>query len=123
MTSEKLLILVVEDEPLLRYFATDVLEEGGFSVAEATNAASALKILEGRRDVRVLFTDIQMPGAFDGMELAREVHLRWPHILLMITSGRKRPTAAEIPDDGRFLAKPYRSTELVGQMNELLHRA
>jgi CheY-like chemotaxis protein len=120
MTREKPLILVVEDEPLLRLNATDVLEEAGFSVTEANNAETALELLEGRRDVQVLFTDIHMPGAFNGLELARRVHRRWPHILLMITSGRERPRASEIPDDGRFLAKPYRHAELVGRVNELL---
>src|SRR5277367_1946469 len=119
MTSAKPLILVVEDEPLLRFNATDALEEAGFSVTEANNAETALEVLEARRDVRMLFTDVHMPGSFDGMELARQVHRRWPHILLMITSGRERPSA-EIPDNGRFIAKPYRHKELVGRVNELL---
>ena len=105
MTSAKPLILVVEDEPLLRFNAADALEEAGFSVTEANNAETALELLEARRDVQMLFTDVHMPGSFDGMELARQVHRRWPHILLMITSGRERPRASEIPDDGRFLAK------------------
>jgi CheY-like chemotaxis protein len=123
MAREKPLILVVEDEPLLRLNATDVLEEAGFSVTEANNAETALELLEVRRDVQVLFTDIHMPGAFNGLELAQQVHRRWPHILLMITSGRERPRASEIPDDGRFLAKPYRHAELVGRVNELLRGA
>ena len=118
MTSAKPLILVVEDEPLLRFNAADALEEAGFSVTEANNAETALEVPEARRDVRMLFTDVHMLGSFDGMELARQVHRRWPHILLMITSGRERPNAAEIPD-----AKPYRHSELVGRANELLRRA
>jgi hypothetical protein len=48
-----------------------------------------------------------MPGKLDGMELASQVHVRWPNVLLVITSGQKRPTRAEFPDDGRFAAKPY----------------
>jgi CheY-like chemotaxis protein len=123
MTREKPLILVVEDEPLLRLNATDVLEEAGYSVTEANNAETALELLEVRRDVQVLFTDIHMPGAFNGLELARRVHRRWPHVLLMITSGRERPRASDIPEDGRFLAKPYRHAELVGRVNELLRGA
>ena len=123
MTSAKPLILVVEDEPVLRFNAADALEEAGFSVTEANNAETALEVPEARRDVRMLFTDVHMPGSFDGMELAQPVHRRWPHILLMITSGRERPDAAEIPDNGRFIAKPYRHKELVGRVNELLRRA
>jgi CheY-like chemotaxis protein len=116
------LILVVDDEELLRLHAADLLEEHGFRVVEARNAAAALKVLESRDDVRLLFTDIQMPGALDGMDLAREVHQRWPNILLVITSGQKKPTEDEIPDHGRFVAKPYRAAELLGQVADMIHK-
>jgi CheY-like chemotaxis protein len=122
MSDNKPVILVVEDEPLLRFHAADVLEDEGFAVAEAADADAALEVLEQRSDVQLLFTDVQMPGRLDGMALVRHVHERWPHILLVITSGRARPGISEIPDAGRFLAKPYRPLELVAQMNELLHR-
>ena len=117
----KAAILVVEDEALIRLWAADLLEENGFSVLEAKDADAALKVLEARPDVKLLFTDVQMPGSLNGMELASEVHARWPHILLVITSGRDRPARAEIPDDGRFVAKPYSAEELLGQVNDLLH--
>jgi DNA-binding NtrC family response regulator len=110
----------VEDEELLRLFAADLLEEHGFRVVEARNAAAALKVLEARDDVRLLFTDIQMPGTLDGMDLAREVHQRWPRVLLVITSGQKKPT--EMPDHGRFVAKPYRAKELLGQVDDMIHK-
>jgi len=113
-------ILVVDDEELLRLHAADLLEENGYSVVEAANAQAALKALETRPEVRLLFTGIQMPGPIDGMELARLVHERWPHILLVITSGRERPNQTEIPDDGRFIVKPYRAAELLEQVNEML---
>src|SRR5271156_1842351 len=114
------LILVVEDEALLRLHAADLLEEHGFRVLEARNAAAALKVLESRDDVRLLFTDIQMPGALDGMDLAREVHQRWPGVLLVITSGQKKPAEADIPDHGRFVAKPHSAAELLGQVDEMI---
>jgi two-component system, response regulator PdtaR len=116
-------ILVVEDEALIRIWATDLLEENGFSVLEAKDADAALKLLQSRHDVKLLFTDVQMPGSLNGMELAREVHSRWPHILLVITSGRERPTRAEIPDDGRFVAKPYSGEELLGQIKDLIYKS
>ena len=118
----KAAILVVEDEALIRLWAADLLEENGFSVLEAKDADAALKVLESRPDVKLLFTDVQMPGSLNGMELAREVHARWPHILLVITSGRDRPARAEIPDDGRFVAKPYSAEELLVQVKDLLHK-
>ena len=116
------LILVVEDEELLRLFAADLLEEHGFRVVEARNAAAALKVLEARDDVRLLFTDIQMPGTLDGMDLAREVHQRWPRVLLVITSCQKKHTEEEMPDHGRFVAKPYRAKELLGQVDDMIHK-
>ena len=118
----KAAILVVEDEALIRIWAADLLEEDGFSVLEAKDADAALKVLEARPDVKLLLTDVQMPGSLNGMELASEVHARWPHILLVITSGRDRPARAEIPDDGRFVAKPYSAEELLVQVKDLLHK-
>ncbi len=115
-------VLVVDDEEMLRMHAADLLEEKGFLVVEAENAAAALEVFKTRDDVRLLFTDVQMPGAMDGMDLAREVHQRWPNVLLVITSGQTRPSRAEIPDDGRFVAKPYRAAELLDQINDLIHK-
>ena len=115
-------ILVVDDEELLRLNAADLLEENGYSVVEAANAEDALRMLERRPDVRLLFTDIQMPGRIDGIELARLVHERWPHILLVMTSAQQQPSQADIPDEGRFIAKPYRARELLGQVNKMLTR-
>jgi two-component system, response regulator PdtaR len=79
--NSKSAILVVEDEALIRIWAAGLLEENGFSVLEANDADAALKVLESRPDVKLLFTDVQMPGSLNGMELAREVHARWPHVL------------------------------------------
>jgi two-component system, response regulator PdtaR len=120
MDQAKPTILVVEDDELLRMVAADMLAENGFGVVEAANADAALKLLETRDDVRLLFSDIQMPGSCDGMDLARQVHARWPNILLVITSGQIKPTEAEIPDHGHFIAKPYRANELLGEVNEMM---
>src|SRR6202034_4107914 len=102
--------------------AAGLLEDHGFRVVEAENADAALKLLETRDDVRLLFTDIQMPGSCDGMDLARQVHALWPRILLVITSGQVRPDQAEIPDDGRFVAKPYQANDLLTEVDDLLSK-
>jgi two-component system, response regulator PdtaR len=117
------LAVVVDDEELLRMYAAGLLEEHGFKVLEAENATTALQILEVHPDVRLLFTDIQMPGGLDGMNLAREVHARWPNILLVIASGQSMPPRAEIPDDGRFIRKPYGAVELFGQVDDLMRKS
>jgi two-component system, response regulator PdtaR len=123
MGQAKPVILVVEDDALLRMAASGLLEESGFGVVEAANADAALKVLDTRDDVRLLFTDIQMPGSCDGMDLARQVHVRWPNILLVITSGQVKPAEAEIPDHGHFIGKPYRANELLGEVNEMISKA
>ncbi|MDB5452790.1 MAG: response regulator receiver [Caulobacteraceae bacterium] len=118
--SNQPLVLVVEDEPFVRMIAAEGLEDAGFEVLEADSADAALRILNSRSDVRVLFTDINMPGSVDGVELARLVHERWPELRIVITSGREQPAAAEIPDDGRFVPKPYRPREVAHVIEELI---
>ena|SRR5436190_12151091 len=114
------LVLVVEDEPLVRMIATEGLEYEGFPVIEAASADDALAILSSRDDVGVLFTDVNMPGKIDGVELARMVHERWPALRIVITSGRDVVERAAIPDDGRFVAKPYRTGEVARIIEELV---
>jgi len=93
-------------------------------VLEAANADVALVVLEAHSDeVQVQFTDVHMPGSMDGMELAEQVHARWPHVRLLISSGYARPQPEEIPDDGSFVPKPYHAATIVTQINELVHRA
>src|ERR687894_1219082 len=100
-------VLLVEDEPLVRMCAADILEDEGFEVVEAATAPAALKILEKRDDVTAVFTDIDMPGGMNGLELAGIVCARWPHIALVVTSGVFRVGADKLPGDGVFLGKPY----------------
>ena len=114
------LVLLIEDEPKIRRFLRAGFEINGFSVLEAENAAAALRVLEALHDVRLLFADIQMPGALNGMDLAREVHARWPNVLLVVASGPTRLSRAEITDDGRFIGKPYGAAELLTEVDDLM---
>src|SRR6478736_5887017 len=124
LTEDAPVVLLVEDEPLVRMTAADELEEAGFHVLEAANADVAMAVLEARSDeIQVLFTDVHMPGSMDGMELAEQVHARWPHVRLLISSGYARPGPDEIPDAGRFVPKPYHAATVVRQIHELVHMA
>jgi DNA-binding NtrC family response regulator len=112
-------VLVVEDEPLIRMNAVDMLGEAGFAVLEAANADAALGLLEARaHEIAALFTDIRMPGSMDGMALVALVAERWPDIRPFVTSGHTALRDADIPDHGRFLAKPYRSAQLTAVIGE-----
>ncbi len=113
-------VLIVEDEPLVRMLGTDVLEDAGFAVVEAVDAREALEQLEAHPEVDILFTDVQMPGEMDGVALARAVHDRRPDVRLVIASGRVRLAPGDIPDSGRFVPKPYRPDELVGIMRDVM---
>lgn len=117
------LIFVVEDQGLLRLAAVDLLQEAGFDTIEAGSADAALEIMKARwREVRVLFTDIQMPGRLDGVDLAEEVHRCWPDVLLLVTSGGVRLSDEDIPDHGKFLPKPYRGSTLIAQVRHMIER-
>ena len=119
--SEPPLALVVDNE-LLRLYAGGLLADHGFEVVEAASAKAALKVMQTHDGVRLLFTDIQMPGR-DGLDLAREVHARWPNVLLVITSGQMKPAPSDIPDDGRFVAKPFRAKDLFGEVDDLRRKS
>lgn len=108
--SLKPFVLVVEDETMIRWIAIEGLEDAGYQVLDAANAQDALAILGSRSDVGVLFTDVNMPGRLDGLQLAELVHAKWPDISLIVTSARGLDRA--VPDDGDFLSKPYSVEEI-----------
>jgi CheY-like chemotaxis protein len=117
--SNKPVVLIVEDELLLRMDAADMVKAAGFEVVEAANADEAIEILETRFDITVVFTDIQMPGSMDGLKLARAVKGRWPPIKIVATSGQLQVGENDLPEGGRFLPKPYSPTQITGVLREL----
>lgn len=100
--------------------AVEMLEQAGFGVIEARNAHEAMEILEKRGDVRAVFTDINMPGTWDGMRLARMIRDRWPPIHLVVTSGLVSPGVGDLPTGGRFIRKPYDPAHVIATLRELL---
>ncbi|WP_375414747.1 response regulator [uncultured Bradyrhizobium sp.] len=112
-------VLIVEDEFLLRMNARDLIQAAGFNVVEAANADEAIEILESRRDITVVFTDIQMPGSMDGLKLAQAIRGRWPPIKIIATSGHVSVTQEDLPEGGRFLPKPYSPVEIISMLREL----
>ena len=118
--AQKAVVLVVEDEAIIRMGAVEMLEEAGFEVVEAGNAHEAVSILERRSDVCAIFTDINMPGTMDGMRLARMVRGRWPPIHLIVTSGLMSPNDDDLPPGGKFIRKPYDPKHVIATLRELL---
>lgn len=113
------IVLVVEDEPILRMSAVDMVEDAGFEAIEATDATHAVKILESRTDIRIVFTDIDMPRGIDGMELAAAIRNRWPPIHIILTSGHFAARDVRLPADAVFFAKPYEDRRVVQEMRRM----
>ena len=113
-------VLVVEDEMLLRMRAVDMVEDAGYTSLEAVDADAALAILESRSDIALLFTDIQMPGTMDGLKLAHAVHQRWPPIKIILVSGQLRLANIDIPPHSRFFGKPLEANEMIAEMQDMI---
>jgi two-component system, response regulator PdtaR len=113
------IVLVVEDEALLRLLVVEILEEAGFEVIEACTADDAVSLLMQRPDIRVVFTDVNMPGCLDGFQLARHVQDHYCGVGVIIGSGKCRPNPEDLPPETIFLAKPYSTSALIHQVKRL----
>lgn len=122
LTPERPTVLLVEDEVLIRLMTAEELRNQGMQVIEASNADEALRILESSQPVRLLFTDIRMPGRMDGIALARLAHARYPQLKLIITSGQQpEGHIREIAD--ALIFKPYDLRRVVEQVESLLAKS
>ncbi|RXD05243.1 response regulator [Sphingomonas sp. UV9] len=108
----KSVVLVVDDDPLVRVHSLFALEDAGYEVVEAGNAADALACLEERPDIGALFTDIRMPGSLDGVGLANVVHERRPDIAILVTSGLEDGADRALPATANFVRKPYTGAQI-----------
>ncbi len=118
--SEQVAVLVVEDEFLIRLDIVDQLEREGFEVFEAADADAAIVMLETFNQIRLVFTDIDMPGSMDGLKLAAAVRDRWPPVKIIVTSGRRMVEITDMPDGSVFFSKPYHHAAVMASMRSLL---
>jgi CheY-like chemotaxis protein len=116
-------ILVVDDEALLRMLATEHFEEAGFEVIEAENGAAALAALRARPDIQAVFTDVHMPGCPDGFALAHMAREASPTCAIVVVSGRAAPEGAELAEGVRFVTKPYWGSEIVSLISGMIGHA
>jgi len=118
--TDQIAVLVVEDEPLILLDIVFQLEAEGFKTYEATNADAAIALLNAHTDIRLIFTDIDMPGTMDGLKLAAAVRHRWPPVKIIITSGRHVLNLTDVPDGSAFFKKPYDHAVIARSMREML---
>ena len=116
-------VLIVEDEMMLRMSAVDMVEDAGYTPLEALDAAEAVAILESRSDVALICTDIQMPGQMDGVGLAHAVHRRWPAIKIIVVSGQLKLQNLDLPPRSRFIGKPLNAGEVIAEMRDMIGHA
>jgi CheY-like chemotaxis protein len=119
---KRTVVLVVEDEPLILMNAVDIVEDADFEAVEATDAGEAIRILATRDDIQVVFTDIYMPGAVDGLKLARAVRRRWPPVQFIVASGHIKVTQSELPHGSYFFSKPYLPSQIINALREICAR-
>jgi CheY-like chemotaxis protein len=116
-------ILVVEDDPIIRMGALELVAEAGFAAIEAGNADEAIRILEARSDIHLVFTDVGMPGTMDGIKLTHYIRRHWPLVKLIVASGKAIVEQSHLPTGARFFPKPYSETTIVGAMIAMLSDA
>lgn len=113
-------LLVVDDEVLVRMLACDILADGGYHCLEAVNAQEALVLIDARPDIALMFTDVDMPGEINGAGLAHLVAMRAPTVKILVTSGAAMLKASDLPAGARFIQKPYTPSQLLDQIGEML---
>jgi DNA-binding NtrC family response regulator len=116
----KPVVLVVEDDPLQMMIAGDLVEDAGLTPIFAENADEAIVALESRDDIRIVLTDVDMPGSMDGLRLAAVVRNRWPPIQLVVVSGHMLIEHAQLPERSRFFNKPYAPDKMIGALRSLV---
>ena len=114
------MILVVEDEAIVRVGLTMSLSEAGFDVVEVSNADDAIEVLSATPDIAVMVTDVEMAGSMDGSKLAHVVRDRWPPVHIFVVSGYHRVAELDLPERSQFFAKPYDTQRVIQSIRELL---
>ena len=120
MGGNSITVLVVEDEALVRMDIGLLLDDEGFQVLEASNADDAISLPDAHPEVRLMFTDIDMPGSMDGLKLAAAVRDRWPPVKIIVTSGHRHMSDDTLPVVGRFFSKPYDPSRVIHAIREMI---
>jgi CheY-like chemotaxis protein len=120
MKNGKAVVLIVEDSSIILMGAVDLVQSAGYEAVEAQNADEAIRILESRNDIDLVFTDVQMPGTMDGIKLSHYIRDRWPPVRIMVASGLAILEESSLPTGSRFFAKPYNDTAITEMMAQML---
>jgi CheY-like chemotaxis protein len=120
MKNGKAVVLVVEDSAIIRMAALELVVSAGYEALEASDADEAIRILESRDDIDLVFTDVQMPGTMDGIKLSHHIRNRWPPVRLIVASGNAILEESSLPGGSAFFSKPYNDHAITDAMARLL---
>ena len=120
MNQGKHVVLVVEDSPIIRMGAVELVLSAGYEALQARDADEAIRILESRSEIDLVFTDVQMPGTMDGIRLSHYIRERWPPVKLILASGNAILEESSLPTGAGFFPKPYLDNAIVEAMARLL---
>lgn len=120
MAQKATTVIVVEDETIVRMDIAMSLQDEGFIVLEASNADDAIRLLDAHPEIRLMFTDIDMPGSMDGLNLAEAVCDRWPPVKIIVASGHRQLSDELLPIEGKFFGKPYDHARVISAVREML---
>jgi two-component system, response regulator PdtaR len=120
MSERKPVVLVVEDDPIIRMVTTSFVSDAGFEAVEADSADEAIRILKARSDIHLVFTDIGLPGTMDGLKLAHFIATRWPPVKLVVASGMMIVEQGQLPAGAKFFPKPYHHSAITKALTEML---
>lgn len=120
MNKGKAVVLVVEDDMIIRLGAVDLVLSAGYEALEAGDADEAIRILESRDDIDLVFTDVQMPGTMDGFKLSHYIRDRWPPVKLIVASGAAILEESSFPGGCRFFSKPYDDNTIIKVMAAMI---
>jgi two-component system, response regulator PdtaR len=123
MSHHTTVVLVVEDNALIRGGVLASVAAAGFVALEAGSADEAIRILEARPDIHLVFTDVGMPGAMDGIKLSHYIRHRWPPVKLIVTSGKFTVDESHLPKGAMFFPKPYDESAIIEAMIGMLSKA
>lgn len=120
MNNGTAVVLVVEDDALIRMGAVDLVLSAGYEALEARDADEAIRILESRSDIDLVFTDVQMPGTMDGIKLSHYIRERWPPVKIVVASGMAILEESSLPEGSQFFSKPYNDHAIADTMARML---
>ena len=117
--ADRLPVLVIEDEPVLRLYVLDMVEEAGFEPVAVTSVADAIRILEERPDILIVYMDLDMPGGVRGIEIAAAIRDRWPPIEIILTAAFLTRDDIDLPERAEFYPKPIQHDRLIGVIRRM----